>query len=467
MNGTVNGTTNRTSDRTMDATKKARGAPGRAARLGGVSAIALGLALAAPVMAQTTTVPLEEPTVIIVPAAEADVVTTDGVPTDAGTAQALADDNAPSDADADAPSPEPEVADGGEAREGTEACVDILERIEGDFSRRAEEASAALSTMAAADPLVLRMKDGSAVDLRPADAEAGPTENWFGDPPRRTEVSSAIDAMRGFSEADSEAECLEAARTITASLNEWDGIEPVAEAMPETGAAPADGTSEGTTSADAPAETTSEEAALTPAATPATDAATTEQPTLGVEAGTEPVLTPDEEAEVSATADDTGEGDDYGAPAATEEQDVTSAETRPVETSAETDPAMGTRVEATGAARPGESLQPTEAAALGDDPTDDRTQEGPGAETPLAPLTTSDESNDAGASRDAGASSDAGAVGVTTVPVGDAAETAAAPADAPRTRTVERPGRIIIQDGDGREVDPARTGVQFRTVPIE
>lgn len=372
-------------------------------------------------------------TVVVVPA-------TDGGPleTDAGTAQALADDDAPTDADADAPAPE--VATGASAqREGTRACVDILADLEGNFTARQREAQDALLTMAAADPLVLRMADGSAVDLRPSDAEAGPTENWFGDPPRRNEVSAAIDSMRAFRDAGSEEECLAAANAITASLNEWEGIEPV-------GAQDASGAM---TTGDAATGAGDTQVVSADPATRTGDAAeaVTDGTSVTAADGDTVLLSEDEAAEVTATADDTGEGDDYGAPAATEQAEVTGENTEGVQTAVETDPLMGTTGDAGEAA--------SETAALSGD-LDDRTQEGPGAETPLAPLTTSDEQNDAGV------------VGQATIPVGsetldgDVAQAAATP-----TRMVERPGRIVIEDAEGREVDPARVGVQFRTVPIE
>lgn len=461
---------------------------------------------------------------------------------DSGTAQALADDNAPRDVDADpgsAPQPEMEAGAGNESQAAR--CVDMLAGIEGRFNERRDAAQQALTVLAAAAPLVLQMRDGSVVDLRPADVrDAGPTENWFGDPPRRDRVSGGIETLRGLNDAGSEEDCIREARALTLELDQWEGIEPTLvlgdrraaqqaveqtesstveqlgdervdaagdpavaapsaevpavveapateapapaetvtvettdaaeppatdEAAPEAAAtddaaAPADG--DDVTVETVPLEST--EAAETPADAPAADDASTVEATTDAapsdaapsdaaveEAAEEATTTPDavdtatddaaapadtesvtmettdgavevenEDAAVTATADDTGEGDDYGAPAATDQEDVTSEDTVPVETTMETNPDAGE-----GSADPAPA-------------------------TPLAP----EGEGPAGApeAADEPEAADAGAAAPAALP-------------APR-RMVERPGRIIIQTPDGQEVTP-NGEVRFRTVPIE
>ena len=362
-----------------------------------------------------------------------------------------------------------------------ETCVDILKGFDEEFAAREGEAQTAMATLAAAAPLVLKMRDGSIVDLRgETDVDPGPTENWFGDPPRQVSFRESVDAMRGFAEADNEAECIAAARALSASLREWEGLEPLpaptagdamTEGSPTENAATGDAATEDTTTGDAPAG----DAVAAPAGedapaerearlTPETDRGGAG---AGTDAGDTP-LTDAEAAAVSATADDTGEGDDYGAPAATKQADVTGEDTEAVESLAETNPDMGEGGEDQG-----------EVAAL-ETPADDAATDAgteAGAATPLQPMTTSDETAEDAAAEDAAvkdaAVEDEPVEETATVVGSETADGAVATEPAPvrvtepaSVRMTERPGRIIIETPDGQAVDPNR-GLQFRKVPIE
>ena len=236
-----------------------------------LAALALSTAPAAQAQAQGSTPEAPSPSEVT-PATEAPGG-------DAGTAQALADDDAPTDADADAAAGENEVAaetvegaapgDGAAAGLAEQECSAILAMVEERYSMRRSEATAALEGIADEAPLVLRMKGGDIVDLRPQDVEAGPTENWFGDPPRRQQVDDAITSLRGFNESGDQGACAEAGQAITALIDRWDGGEmgedatasatPVAAdpVAPEPVVPATDGTGsgddEGAPAADAPA----------------------------------------------------------------------------------------------------------------------------------------------------------------------------------------------------------------------
>ena len=162
----------------------------------------------------------------------------EGGSSDAGTAQALADDNAPDTAQEDEANTA-EAQGEGEAELDTEEnadaagggetgeidCEQELAGLEDQFGQFREEAQAALKEMAAEAPLILLMADGSVVDMRAEDdITTGPVENWFGDPPVRKAVRSGLDSARSaFDSGDREA-CLEALREARGAI---DGFQTV------------------------------------------------------------------------------------------------------------------------------------------------------------------------------------------------------------------------------------------------
>ena len=336
--------------------------------------------------------------------------------------------------------------------QNAEACQDLVERLEAAYTQREGEYGTALKEAAPADPLILNMKDGSTVDLRGEDVSAGPTENWFGDPPRRKQVGDALTAMRSFNDASDETACREAAAGLSTLLREWGEDVPVVEAVLED----------------------AEDIGLD------IDAAEGDQTQAEASSTGDPAL-----LEEDASQDDTGEGDNYGAPEATAAVDATGDVTEdtnalpaqpnaaPADT-ASTDAGEGSTEESPTApvatATPQAATSQDDATAPGnaDQPfaeTRASTGEGGGlvadeASTPAADATATPVSDD---TLEGAAASDA--------PGADAAsEEASAANSATGTndgRMREVPGRITIQTPDGREVDPSNNPAIRRRVPIE
>ena len=372
---------------------------------------------------------------------------------DAGTAQEMADDDAPKDPDADAAAGDaPDTA----MTEGQ--CAALLASLEEVYATREGEANAALAEIADSEPLVLTMREGAPVDLRGADVNAGPVENWFGDPPRRKQVGDAITAIRSFNEGGDEAACVEAANAINALIGEWDGtmaeaveaVETAAEEVAEETEAPSDTSADATadTSADATADGTG--AGDDEGATPATEEASADDAPAGDAAAETDTAAGDdasplsdaEEAEVSAAADDTGEGDDMGAAKATEQNDVTSDETVAVETTADDPPAS-------------------------DVPATDGDQTAPAM--PMQDMETGEEAtNEAATDNAVPVSEDT----LTTAVESGSADADATGSESAEPRMTERQGTIIIQTPDGKVVNPddpkvTRSKVKIETVPAE
>ena len=240
-----------------------------------------------------------------------------------------------------------------------EQCTALLASLEEGYGARETEYGAALKEAAGSNPLILNMKDGSTVDLRGEDVSAGPTENWFGDPPRRKQVGDALTAMRSFNDSGDAAGCLEAARGITALLREWGEEVPeiieasVEEAQEDAAITEGDATgsaeaTEGGEVEDGSGDGSSNSGASAQAAEGGEDAdeSASEAQSMSADAGDGGAASgegPDgdvmEEGDQSraeaasagepatveedASQDDTGEGDNYGAPEATATVDPT------------------------------------------------------------------------------------------------------------------------------------------------
>ena len=148
---------------------------------------------------------------------------------DAGTAQALADDTAEGDVDADEANQQEAdaaTAEDGAVQPGEPAsnlsCQDELAALENEFGTLREQTQAALAELADVAPLVLRMSDGSVVDMRAEDdIKTGPVENWFGDPPVRDTVRGGLDSARGAFDSGDETACLDSIASVRAAIEEW------------------------------------------------------------------------------------------------------------------------------------------------------------------------------------------------------------------------------------------------------
>ena len=300
--------------------------------------------------------------------------------------------------------------------QSAEACQDLVERLEAAYNQREGEYGTALKDAAPADPLILNMKDGSTVDLRGEDVSAGPTENWFGDPPRRKQVGDALTAMRSFNDASDESACRKAAAGLSALLREWGEDVPVIEASLET-------------AEEIGLDVSASEGDQTQA-----EATSTGDPTL---------------LEEDASQDDTGEGDNYGAPEATAAVDATGEVTEdtdavPADAAADAETQDDTSVAiATPDAQADQPFAETRAS----------TGEGDGriVEEASGNMTTpvSEDTLEGAAASDAPAATEATANAGNTV------------------RMREVPGRITIETPDGQVVDPSDSQVIRRRVTIE